>query len=62
MEPVEMRHGRATSWGWKETLWRQASELENWIDDMALRLGDALFGVRRSEKLFGPHPGPKPVY
>jgi hypothetical protein len=37
-------------------LWRLAGALENWIDRMALRLGDAILGKTRSEKIFGPHP------
>ena len=41
---------------WKEEIWRQCAELEDWIDRVALRLGDALLGPRRSERLFGPHP------
>lgn len=47
---------RRVAWGWKEELWRYATELEDWLDDMALRLGDAIFGEETSEKIFGPHP------
>lgn len=44
------------SWGWRESLQRRLDEFEDVIDRMALRLGDAIFGERISEKLFGPHP------
>ena len=44
------------SWGFWQALERQLEDAENWIDRMALRLGDAIFGERISEKLFGPHP------
>jgi hypothetical protein len=40
---------------WAEKLWHRAVALEDWIDRMALRLGDAILGEERSEKIFGPH-------
>jgi hypothetical protein len=44
------------SWSRKEELWRELREIEDLVDRVALRIGDALFGARTSEKIFGPHP------
>jgi len=54
MEPRTMRPLQEMSL--TEKFWRGAADLEDRIDRVALRLGDALFGPRRSERIFGPHP------
>ena len=51
-----MERDVGVSWGWRQVLGQKLAAMEDWIDRMALRLGDAIFGERISEKLFGPHP------
>ena len=52
----EQSRERASAWTWKEELGRRAASFEDWIDRMALRLGDAIFARETVEKIFGPHP------
>jgi hypothetical protein len=54
MHPRDQNPDRA--WTWRRELWWKLAGLEDLIDRLALRLGDALLGERRSDKLFGPHP------
>ncbi len=56
MEAKHMERDAGVSWGWRQALGQKLAAMEDWIDRMALRLGDAIFGERISEKLFGPHP------
>jgi len=56
MEAKRAERDVGVSWGWRQVLQRRLTDAEDWIDRMALRLGDAIFGERISEKLFGPHP------
>jgi hypothetical protein len=41
---------------WQTRLWQWVCDVEDAIDRMALRLGDAIFGAERCERIFGPHP------
>ena len=40
---------------WQEEVWQWVCDTEDFIDRMALRLGDAILGAERSERIFGPH-------
>ena len=56
MEAKRTERDVGVSWGFREAVQQYLRDAEDWIDRMALRLGDAIFGERISEKLFGPHP------
>jgi hypothetical protein len=40
---------------WQDELWQWIQSTEDLIDRMALRLGDAILGAERCERIFGPH-------
>ena len=56
MKTDQPKPDTAVSWGWKEQLWQWCTAIEDRVDRMALRLGDAILGAQRAEKIFGPHP------
>ena len=56
MEAKHTERDVGVSWGWRQSFERRLEDFEDVVDRMALRLGDAIFGERISEKLFGPHP------
>jgi hypothetical protein len=55
-QTTESGHPRRGTQSWLDALRLHAMAFEDWIDRMALRLGDVLLGAKWSEKLFGPHP------
>ena len=51
-----MERDVGVSWGFRDAFERYLSDAAYWMSEGPSRLGDAIFGERISEKLFGPHP------
>lgn len=63
METQDVEPDRAETPGettWQRDLWQWVCDIEDAIDRMALRLGDAILGAERCERIFGPHPHATP--